>query len=377
MKPRAIMSKIACSFIVLLAQSGPINAEQLSNYEGQKYPTLTVHGFGEARYYNETLSGKKDVVAGQQAFHVISSFSERITAFGEFSLTFKESDTDTDVERLFIRYDFSDRLKLSLGRYHTPVGFWNASYHHGAWLQTTIDRPRVMKFGSQILPIHFEGVLAEGNLPVANINLAYRAGVGTGIHNNITVNNNHGHHGETDGDNAFTLQLYNRPSNIHGLEFGASYYRDKVNIDSTPHHEDEHEHSAPDINEEIFGVHIALEQEAVEFIAEYIYWEHKNDGGAPLSNTGNGFYVQAAHRLSGRFHQLKPYIRLDKISADNDDILFAKDQSFEGATLGLRYDFTDSAALKVEYRNQQEGDDDRFNSLVMQLSIVLPNMISL
>ncbi|HEB27064.1 MAG TPA: hypothetical protein ENI05_04730 [Porticoccus sp.] len=357
-------------------------------YTGKQYPSVNVHAFGEARYYSETPSEKNDVVAGQQGLHLTAALTDRISGFGEFSLTFKESDVHTDVERMIVRYDFSDYLKLSLGRYHTPIGFWNATYHHGAWLQTTISRPTLMKFGSQIVPIHFEGVLAEGNLPVNGFNLGYRVGTGTGIHNNITVDDNSGHHGETDGDDAFTLQLYTRPSFIRGMEYGLSYYSDTVNIESEEIHDDEpidehidgleldHHGIDRDIKEKTFGLHFALEQESIEIISELIYWEHEYDNGAQGNNYGSGFYIQAARQMEGRFEAFKPYVRLDKINADHDDILFAKDQSFESVTLGVRYDLTHSTALKVEYRNEQSGDKDRLNSLVLQLSIVLPNVFS-
>jgi len=366
--------------------------ELSGDYVGLDYPMISAHGFGEAKYYSEALSGKKDVSSGQQGLHLMAALSDRISGFAEFSLTFKESDVHTDVERMIVRYDFSDYLKLSLGRYHTPIGFWNATYHHGAWLQTTIDRPTLMKFGSQIVPIHFEGILAEGNLPINDFNLGYRVGTGTGIHNNITVDDNAGHHGETDGDNAFTLQLYTRPSFIPGFEYGLSYYTDTVNIESEADHEDDHEEEHVDehaedleldfhgidrdIKQKTAAIHFALEQDSIEIISELVYWEHEYDIGPKITNYGSGFYIQAAHQMEGRFEAFKPYVRLDKINADHDDILFAKDQSFESVTLGVRYDFTHSAALKVEYRNEQSGDKERLNSLVLQLSIVLPNVFS-
>ena len=42
-----------------------------------------------------------------------------------------------ELERLIIRYDLNDYFKVSFGRYHTPINYWNTAYHHGAWLQTS------------------------------------------------------------------------------------------------------------------------------------------------------------------------------------------------------------------------------------------------
>ncbi|MEK6583689.1 MAG: hypothetical protein AABY66_02430, partial [Nitrospirota bacterium] len=51
-----------------------------------------------------------------------------------------------DLERLTIGYTFSDEVKLRVGRFHTPIGFWNNAYHHGVQLQPTIERPDFLKF---------------------------------------------------------------------------------------------------------------------------------------------------------------------------------------------------------------------------------------
>jgi hypothetical protein len=70
-----------------------------------------------------------------------------------------------EVERSIIRFDQSDKLKISFGRYHTPINYWNTQYHHGSWLQTSESRPEMVQFGGSFLPIHFVGALAEGALP--------------------------------------------------------------------------------------------------------------------------------------------------------------------------------------------------------------------
>jgi hypothetical protein len=363
---------LICSCVMACPHS--VNSKEAPAYQIENpYPNFAIHLFGEAHYYSEDMNGKGDVVSGQQVGHLISSLSDHLTIFSEVTLTTKSSKTTTDVERFIVRYDFSDRFKLSVGKYHTPLGYWNSTYHHGAWLQTTIDRPRVMKFGSQIIPIHFEGILLEGAVPVDSLNFGYRAGVGNGLHNNISVQG--GHHDVTQGDNAITLQTYIRSSALPGLEFGASYYQDTVNM------EEQEDHSSPEhlpnIKESITGFHVALEREELEIVAEYIYWDHQLDKGGELSNTGSGYYIQVARRLDGQFEKLKPYLRFDKISADQDDILFAQDQSFESTTLGLRYDIADYTTLKMEYRNEQVSKNKRYNSVALQLSIVLPNSLNL
>ncbi len=47
---------------------------------------------------------------------------------------------NVEVERSIIRYEQNDFFKVSFGRYHTPINYWNTQFHHGSWLQTTAGR---------------------------------------------------------------------------------------------------------------------------------------------------------------------------------------------------------------------------------------------
>ena len=85
-----------------------------------------------------------------------------------------------EVERLVVRYDANDRFKVSFGRYHTPINYWNTAFHHGQWLQTTISRPEMTQFGGSFIPVHFIGTLVEGEVPAGGLNLNYNGGIGNG-----------------------------------------------------------------------------------------------------------------------------------------------------------------------------------------------------
>ena len=41
-----------------------------------------------------------------------------------------------------------DRLwfKVAAGRFHTALGYWNETYHHGTYLHTSITRPVAVRF---------------------------------------------------------------------------------------------------------------------------------------------------------------------------------------------------------------------------------------
>jgi len=108
-------------------------------------------GFGDISYLSKEGSDTDGFAIGQVVAHLSASMGHSFSVFGEFTLTAKESEHSTGVERLIVKYDFSDRYKLSAGRYHTPIGYWNSGFHHGAWLQTTVSRPEMVK---SILSVH-------------------------------------------------------------------------------------------------------------------------------------------------------------------------------------------------------------------------------
>ena len=69
-----------------------------------------------------------------------------------------------DVERYQIKYSPSDSFNVAIGRMHTILGYWNQTYHHGTWFQTTAFRPDVYRFEDEdgVLPIHEVGLRVFG-----------------------------------------------------------------------------------------------------------------------------------------------------------------------------------------------------------------------
>lgn len=118
------------------------------------YPSLKMSGFSDfnfsgtdlrapaAGFSQQTLlrpqSGFEE---GQFILHFSSALSARVNFFGELSFTARPdagqgspaaTGFNPEVERAIIRFDQSDYLKLSFGRYHTPINYWNTAFHHGS-----------------------------------------------------------------------------------------------------------------------------------------------------------------------------------------------------------------------------------------------------
>ena len=147
----------------------------------EHYPSLQIRGFGDVDF---SASDQKGSISGfnlgQFVLHFASPLSEKVSYFGEVSFTAAPTGYDLSVERTIIRYDYNDFFKVSFGKYHTPIGYWNAAFHHGAWLQTTISRPEMVRFGGTFIPTHFVGLQVEGNIPSGGLGLGYNVGLGNG-----------------------------------------------------------------------------------------------------------------------------------------------------------------------------------------------------
>ena len=143
---RRLVRRIA--IIIIAAVSPGIvvpAAAQESSFLGERVRALF---FGEVDFRERENQPNDGFDHASGVAQVTVQFGQRFHAFTEMTATKKRnSDYRSEVERFSLHYAFSDQYKLSAGRYHTPVGYWNSAFHHGSWLQTTISRPRTQKFG--------------------------------------------------------------------------------------------------------------------------------------------------------------------------------------------------------------------------------------
>jgi len=318
------------------------------------FPSLKISGFADVVFSATNESNvNSGFNLGQLVLHMASPLSKKVSYFGEMSFTATATGYNVEVERSIIRYDWNDNFKLSFGRYHTPVSYWNTAFHHGSWLQTTISRPEMIKFGSRLLPVHFIGFLSEGGIRSGNAGLTYSAGVGNG--RGATISRG-GDAGDVNNNRAWLLNLNSRPSKPYGLQFGGTIYRDKLS-------------PGPGLrfNEWISSAYMAWTHETPEFLAEFSNVHHFDVNTSRKFNT-QAFYVQLAYRLPFAEKKWKPYYRFDYINRPaTETVLGITD--FMSSTVGLRWDISDFTAFKGEYRNTKKGPGQpHINGLFIQTS---------
>jgi hypothetical protein len=92
------------------------------------------------------------------------------------------SDEDSDIERFQIGWTVTDDMKLWLGRFHNPIGYWNYEYGHGAQTQISVHRPNIIEYevDGGVLPTHISGALLESNKSYGDVGVNYIFAVGQG-----------------------------------------------------------------------------------------------------------------------------------------------------------------------------------------------------
>ncbi len=312
-----------------------------------EYPSLHFSAFGDFNYAATSRRRPEDARGfseGQFAIHLASELSPRVNFFGELTLTARPDGGtgspaapgfNPEVERAIIRFDESDRLKVSFGRYHTPINWWNTAFHHGQWLQTTIGRPEMVQFGGRFLPIHFVGALVEGAVPASGWHVNYQAGLGNG---RGSVISRAGDPGDSNGKRAWLMNVFTKPDRPFGLQLGGSAYFDTVTVAG-----------GREFGEQIVAAHAVWQKEDPEVIAEIAGVRHEESGQA-VSTWSHAFYIQTAYRLPVLDRLWKPYYRFEKIAVSRSDPVFLTVSMLDESIVGVRYDASTYVAIKGEYR---------------------------
>lgn len=329
-------------------------AAQAAQEAQPSYPALKLAGFSDINFSATDLRGSRSGFnEGQFTLHLSSALSPKVSAFGEITFTARPdagtglpaaTGFNAEVERVIVRFDQSDHFKVSFGRYHTPINWWNTAYHHGQWLQTSVARPEMTQFGGRFIPVHFVGALVEGAFPARGLNLNYNLGLGNGRGSVISRG---GDAGDNNNHRAWVANLFVKPDRFYGLQVGGSVYNDKVGVAG-----------ARQFYEWITSGHIVWAKETPEVIAEFANVHHREVGRSHTFNS-QAYYIQAGYRLPWGEKLWKPYYRFEYIHIPRTDVVFQGVPGLAGSVVGMRYDISDFAALKLEYRRQRRPGQPR------------------
>lgn len=342
---------------------GPVLALGFLLWSSPSAAEVRVGGFTDLSWYAtdddaaETNSGFKE---GQFVLHLNSSLSDRLNFFGEITWTPRSDGFGTEIERAILTYRHNDWFKPSAGRFHTPVSWWNVAFHHGAWLQTSVDRPIPVKFGSKFTPVHFVGAMVDGTTFPGGLSLSYTGGVGNGRGSNVA---RAGDAGDVNNSRAALVRVSLRHDAIYPLQVGGSVYFDKFPIAADPGAG----YDASESDERMLSAFVVYESEAPELIAEFFHILHE-DAITGEESSSTSWYAQLAWRLPFWGEKIKPYGRIEAMDIDASDRGFAGEVPDLRRVLGgIRVDVAAMVALKFEGRRYREGEDSADNAYVNEI----------
>ncbi|MEQ1838555.1 MAG: hypothetical protein ABL858_09535 [Candidatus Nitrotoga sp.] len=338
---------------------------------------VPLHGFYDVGFAtnNNGKYGSKGFNVGSFDLYLTPQFGDRVKSLVELIFEVEaDGSLATDMERVQLGYIFGDEATLWAGRFHSPFGYWNTAFHHGAQIQTSIRRPKFIDFEDKggIMPSHMTGAWLIGKIPAGagNVNYDLYGGNGPQLIQEAPdlAGINSPAAGSDDNHQAFTgFNLgYNFTGAADGLRLGTHGFKGDVN-DSLG--------NVTDVGMNgLYGTYITDDW---EILTEYYHFSNKVKKVNPLTGTAivgstnpsNAWFAQAAKS----FGQWIPFVRLEKASLNQDDPYFFNQisgASYSRQAVGLRYDLNGTSAIKLEL------DRTKFNGTNADTTVIPGDKVS-
>ena len=228
-------------------------------------------------------------------------------------------------------------------------------------MQTSVLRPRFLDFEDSggVLPAHMLGIWGTGKARAGKGKFTYDWYVGNGpkisgattapspanyqtggLNPNIAGDDNHSAMTGLNLGYEFSGSLDGLRLAVHWLHGDVSAYSGATTIPATPL-------NTTGLN--MAGGSLVYLSNDWEFMSEY-YGFNDKDKSAGLKHKSRAGYVQ----IGRSFNDLTPFIRLERTILNQQDNYFsmqANGQSYARQILGLRYNLSQKAALKLELGN--------------------------
>jgi len=309
--------------------------------------------FGDVSMVQSTAQDAAFAI-GPLGFQVTAHLTQELVGRTEFAMSFDNGDTVLDVERAYLEYR-SPHWMLAAGRTHAELGYWNNAFHHGRWLQLTINRPRVLRFEDEggMLPVHQVGITAVYGPSRGEAGLEVGVGVGNG-HGRVLEQI------QTTGDDNHAKSMLLRVGAV-GYGHPALRFGINVAVDDIAAQPEAVRPLAPDasILELITGVYLSLRAEHVLVFSETYNIAHFAMGQSWQVTDG---FLLAGYRLDKTI----PYAQIEARRGDGAvDPFYNPSPALNSETVsptnyveglvGVHYDLNSWSALKLEVA------DRRFN----------------
>ena len=304
----------------------------------------------ETKYDVDNL--KPSFVVGEQDFFITSKVGSHLTFLGESVIKYSSNKFSASMERMIFNYNYYRNHNILFGKHHTPLNYWNDTYHHGRLFFPTIDRPTL--FSEGIIPIHTTGVSFQGQ-NLGKLKFGYDFMFGSGISSGDKGTN-------SNNSLSSTFSIHVKP--IDGLRIGVSAYYDKIDETSysVDHHNVVYSHEA--LFQQIYTVYLGYFGNKMEFISEFS--NSINEGQTSGVNNTPNLYVYFGYPIENS--SFIPYFRYDRLRYDEGEVYY-NGVNKDKLIVGLRKEISFLTIIKLEYQVGSSAADDQTNVVKGQICI--------
>jgi hypothetical protein len=296
--------------------------------------------------------------AGEFDLFLTSRLSDHLNFLAEIVLgPDTTNEFGLDIERYTLTYKVNRYFSAGAGRFHTSIGYYNTAYHHGNWFSTAEGRPIMYLFEDSggILPVHMVGLNFNGAVPnTEKLGLHWIAEVGNGLSSNTNAVGAESVQNFYSDRNykATNLAGFIKPEAIAGLQIGGSWYHDEL----VPT-------GLPVVTQNIESAYVVYLTSEWESLTEGVLLSNHLDG-ATTSFRSPMAYTQIARK----FGIYKPYFRYQYVRDNPNDPVNRLKGIYYGPSPGLRIDFTEYAAFKLQFNHLYQSNQTAGNGLNAQVA---------
>jgi hypothetical protein len=205
-----------------------------------------------------------------------------------------------------------------------------------------------------ILPVHMVGATFTGEVPhTEKLGLHWVAEMGNGLSSNSSAVEAVQNFYSDRNYKATNLAAYIRPSSAEGLQMGGSWYHDGLSPSGLPK-----------VKQNIESAYLVYLTPQWEFLNEAVLLSNHLEGTAGPFRSPMA-YTQLARKF-GRIY--KPYFRYQYVSDSLKDPVNLLKGTYYGPSVGVRVDFADYAAFKLQFNHLFQSSQLAGNGLNAQLA---------
>lgn len=328
---------------------------------------LPLRGFSDMSYIYDSNASNNSFQIHDVDFFISGSVDKKVSYVAEVNFQPTFEGVSTDIERSYIQYEINPWFKIAIGRFHTALGYWNDTYHHGSYLYTSVTRPLMERFEDSggLLPVHNTGIEIRGKGAFHDGNIGYIFNIGNGrgpVKDPSTFFNSY-----SKSKSISASVFYEMDS---GLRVGVNAWRSELPggalmaADSTPAtYTDSNGNTVqvtgPKGSEYIYGAHMVYNTPEIEWLTEYDlmlhhYYIGSSNADGSKDTTINLLYSQFGYHVNS---VLTPFVRYEIDATSTADAYLNASPGYKATGLsgtlrqyiaGARYELSASSALKLE-----------------------------